>query len=80
MPMAEEKFWYLLVDRNKTYAQPCGYCRHYKRYLSVGLMRTHRCESRQCSYLSKMNHEYWEEKKKRKERAKERRKQLEDHL
>ena len=78
--MAEEKFFYLLVDRNKTYEKPCAYCRHYRRFLNVSLMRTHRCESRQCSYLKRLDHEYWVEKKRRKEKGKERRRKLENHL
>lgn len=74
----EQKFWYLLVDRNKTYKLPCAYCRHYKRYLSISLMKTHRCESRQCPHMFRLNHEYWEEKRRRKEIGKQRRQKYHD--
>jgi len=64
-----------LIDKN--YAlEPCAYCKFHNGYLTVGLMKTHRCMARGCEGFTKIDCKYWEERRKRKERAKRRKHQL----
>ena len=55
---------------------PVAYCKSHKCYLSKKQMKVHRCLSRGCTGLQKMDCPYWEERKQRKESAKKKRKEI----
>lgn len=39
-----------LIDGNFTH-YPVAFCEHYERFLSAGLIQTHRCRNRKCKKL-----------------------------
>lgn len=54
---------------------PVAYCRCHKGHLSLKQMQLHRCTSRNCISLVKMDVPYWQERQRIKEEKKERRRQ-----
>lgn len=41
---------------------PCAFCWHHKRYLTVKQMKRHECLARNCDALRKLeNHTYWKQ-------------------
>lgn len=68
-----------LIDGNET-KDPVAYC-HYRRhpgYMTAGLIKTHGCLRRKCPKLQKLECEYWEERRRRKNMAKMAKRQLEN--
>ena len=64
------------VYRNK---KPCGYCHYrlHKGYLTVRMVRTHKCTVKNCRYFEKFNnHRYWIDKEEKKQMKKERKRKL----
>ncbi len=45
-----QKDAYQLIDNNWTH-YPVAYCDHYKGWLSLGQIQTHRCHERQCKKI-----------------------------
>ena len=69
------------IDRKYHAKQPCGYCwmKKHKGFLTVDLMKKHKCLERKCHYFQKYEqHSYWkqletEKQKRRERRSRERR-------
>lgn len=38
----------------------CGYCKRKGKYLTVKQMKKHECLAKQCQYLDKVEHRFWE--------------------
>ena len=63
------------IDRRPHGDKPCGYCHceRHRGFITVKLMRTHKCLEKQCSFLEKYEeHEHWQSLKRKKELKKER--------
>ena len=48
----ETRFYYETIDGNWT-NHPVAFCHHYRCALTRGLMRTHKCNERECKRLDK---------------------------
>lgn len=55
--------------------EPVAYCKFHKGHLTLKQMKLHRCMSRGCTRLKKIDGPYWEEHKRRKDAAKQRKKE-----
>ena len=69
---------YISIDGNPI-KSPVAIC-HFKKhrgYLTVRLIKTHGCLKKGCPRLQRLDCPFWEQRKKRKELAKEKRKQRE---
>ena len=68
------------IQRRSEYMakSPCAYChnRSHKGYLSVKALKEHECLRKQCCFLQKLEHPYWEQR----ERIKEERRKKKDAL
>lgn len=51
---------------------PCAYCAHHKRNLTVPEMRLHECLQKQCFHLKKNDHPYWKQREVMKQKRKDR--------
>jgi hypothetical protein len=72
--MADELL-YKSIDHNYV-KHPIAYCKAHKGYLTRKQMKVHRCVARHCIALRECDDSYWEERRKRKQEAKEKRKEL----
>jgi hypothetical protein len=66
---------YKSIDKNMI-KSPIAYCKCHKGFLSKKQMDCHRCLARGCTALQKIDEEFWEQRKKRKIEAKERKRKL----
>ena len=58
---------YIGIDGNPISKQkPIAYCRYYKGYLTKRMIKTHRCLTRQCSRLERLDSDYWTDREQRK--------------
>lgn len=49
----------------------CGYCRLHRKYLTVKMVKAHKCLQKQCSALHKHEeHEWWKQRSLQKQRKK----------
>lgn len=81
MPMDEEEV-YTGIDGNQV-KSPVAICRFYKHrgYLTVNMIKVHGCLKKNCSRLQRLDCQYWEDRKKKKQNAKDaRRKRAERKL
>lgn len=62
------------IDKNLI-KKPIGYCKTHKGYLSLKQMRLHKCMKKGCTGFKKVEGPYWEERQRRKDEAKQRKKQ-----
>ena len=66
---------YKSIDKNMI-KEPVAYCKTHHGYLSKKQMKVHRCVARGCTGLQETNEEFWEERRRKKREAKQRRKEL----
>lgn len=64
---------YRSIDKNLI-KQPIGYCKTHRGYLSLKQMRLHKCTKKGCTGFRKLECPYWEERQRRKDEAKQRKK------
>ena len=72
--MPEEQL-YKSIDGN-TIKNPVAYCKSHKGYLSLKQLKVHRCTSRCCIGLEKLDCPHWRERNRRRELSKQKRKEL----
>ncbi len=66
---------YKSIDKNMI-KQPVAYCKSHHRYLSKKQMKVHRCISRGCTGLQPIDNKFWEERRMRKQLAKQKKNEL----
>lgn len=78
MPMSDEEV-YIGIDGNQI-KSPVAICHFYKHrgYLTVNMIKVHGCIKRNCGRLQRLDCQYWEDRKKRKENAKKARKEFKE--
>lgn len=64
---------YKSIDKNMI-KDPVAYCKTHKGFLSKKQMKVHQCVTKGCTGLQKIDGEFWEERRRRKREAKERKK------
>lgn len=52
------------IDRVSRSGKPVGYCHcaKHRGYLNATLIKSHKCVKKNCRWLEKYNHEYWDKK------------------
>ena len=78
MPMVDKdgnRIYYRLIDGNITYDEPCAHCSSKHGYMNISLVKVHQCLRKNCKCLTRMEHPVWEERKRKKRMAKEKRRE-----